>query len=276
MGKSELSCKDRTPAKPLFLNRPSAIIVGMTRPAAAPAFAPALAIAVALALSACGRAPPAGDNLDSLDAELTNGNATGNAVLTGALRDQIMVDPKLAQSSNANAVRPPNRPLSGVLPGDDVAAGKGDGVDPKSLKAAPAPTGDCPECRTATGAVTLGALAERQKGARAHCVQAVRYSAVWATRLPAAVPLYPDARVTEAAGTDAAGCALRVVSFATTAPVSRVIDWYYTRTTGAGYSAEHKADGARHVLGGTKGDAAYIIYAEPRGGGGTSVDLIAN
>lgn len=227
---------------------------------------------VPLALAGCDRKDDGQQNLDSLDRELTNNVA--DPALTTALRDQIMVDPRLTQSSNANAVRPPSRPATGAVPADATGA-RSDGVDPRSLSKAPAAARDCPDCKAREGALTLGELAARQQGGRG-CATQVAYSAGWANRLPADVPLYPDARVQEAAGTDANGCALRVVTFASTAPVARVIDWYYTRTSKAGYTTEHQAGGTQHILGGTRGNAAFVVYASPRQGGGTTVDLIAN
>ena len=97
-------------------------------------------------------------------------------------------------------------------------------------------------------------------------------------RLPADLPLYPDARVTEAAGTQASGCALRAVSFASSASLQTVLDWYYTRVTSAGYSAEHQADGGEHVLGGTRDrdNGAFALFLTSRKDGGTDVDLVAN
>ena len=56
--------------------------------------------------------------------------------------------------------------------------------------------------------------------------------------------------------------------------VGRILDWYNARVSRAGYSAEHHASGTRHVLGGTRGDAAYIVYATARAGGGSDVDLL--
>lgn len=229
-----------------------------------------------LAVAGCGKPATTQQELDSLDKELTAGNAapTGDPAVNASLADQIMVDPALTQSSNANAIRPPNRPDPHSVPPVDIAK-MPDRVDPAGLRRAPAASADCPECRAADGALTLGALAGRQRG-QAGCAAKVSYSAGWANRLPAALPLYPDARVVEAAGADRDGCGLRVVNFASTAPVSRVIDWYYTRARRSGYSAEHKRDGARHVLAGTRGDAAYILYVSPRAGGGSDVDLVAN
>lgn len=229
-----------------------------------------LRFAPLLLLAACGASPNAPQDLDALDRELANVNSAANGrdpAIADALNAPIMVDPALAQSSNANAVRPPSRPDSGAVP-PDVAIP--DRVDPATLKRAPAPAGDCPRCRAKAGALTLGELARRQSPGCAP----VSYAAGWANRLPADLPLYPDARVAEAAGSDGK-CALRVVSFASGAAPQKLIDWYYTRATTAGYSAEHQADGGLHVLGGTRGGAAYVVYVTPRASG-SSVDLLSN
>ena len=74
-------------------------------------------ILLPLALAACGRTPEPQDNLTALDAALVDANASDPA-LTAALHDQIMVDPALAQSSNADAVRPPPRPDPKSVPLD--------------------------------------------------------------------------------------------------------------------------------------------------------------
>jgi len=230
-----------------------------------------LLVLLPIALLACGKKPAAETDLDKLDQQLTDTNQ-GDPALTAALRDQIMVDPSLTQSANAKAVRPPSRPDAGAIPPQDIAD-PADGVDPKTLQSAPA-AGDCPDCRTAAGALTLGELARRQRNRNmADCAQRLGYSATWAARMPADVPLYPDARVSEAAGAD---CGLRVVSFTSSAPVMKVLDWYYTRTSERGYSAGHQRDGVQHVLGGTRGDDAFILYASPHDGGGTDIDLVAN
>ncbi|OYY66501.1 hypothetical protein [Sphingomonas sp. 28-62-11] len=237
-----------------------------------------------LALAACAQANDADANLDSLDAELADGNSTGNLrdpALMSALQDQIMVDPALVGQANYDAIRPPAQPYSAQVPPDMTSAGRAptDMSSSEALKSAPAPVRGqaCTQCSAAREALTLGGLVERQanRGARA-CAGAISYSTRWAQRLPAAVPLYPDARVREAAGTEAGSCALRVVSFASAAPVQRVLDWYYTRVSKAGYSAEHQAEGDEHVLAGTQGNAAYAVFATARADGGTDVDLVAN
>lgn len=249
------------------------------------------ALAASLALGACGQRGGSDRNLDSLDNELVEaGSAAGNTrdpAMTAALQDQIMVDPALAQQSNTDTVRPPARPYSGAIPADTIAqppsgaaAGTSGVATSVTAKSAPPPAaGGCAGCKAARESLTLGALASRQPDRRtASCAGALRYSARWAERLPADLPLYPGARVSEAAGADTPACRLRAVSFTTDAPLKSVIDWYYTRATGAGYSAEHQADGAEHVLGGTRSrdGGAYALILNERRGGGTEVDLLAN
>ena len=246
-----------------------------------------LSLALPALLAGCHSGDDQQRNLDSLDKELSNSASPGNSrdtALTSALHDQIMVDPALAQQANGNAVRPPAQPYSAQIPPDQTASADADqaaaasGVS-QAVRAAPAANKDCPDCATTKKAMTLGALAAMQKDKRTSaCAANVQYSARWANRLPRDLPLYPGAHVTEAAGTQNADCALRVVSFSSGTPMKKLIDWYYTRVTNAGYSADHQTDGAQHVLGGTRkrDDAAYILFMTKRGDGGTDVDLVAN
>ena len=238
-----------------------------------------------LALAACGKSDTSDENLDSLDAELTDGNAANaparDPAVMSALQSQIMVDPTLAQQSNGDAIRPPGQPYSSPIPPESIAAnGNRPAVQTGPLVRAPEPkTGDCPDCKAARESVTLGALAARQGDRRTSgCVNQMQYSANWANRLPADLPLYPDARVEEAAGNNAGGCAMRAVSFSTGASAQTVLDWYYTRASSSGYQAEQQADGDLRVLGGNRDSdgGAFIVYVTPRDGGGVDVDLIAN
>jgi hypothetical protein len=246
------------------------------------------AVALPLALLACGKRDD-DRNLDSLDNELVeagSGNANvSDPAMTAALHDQIMVDPALTQHANADSVRPPAQPYSGGVPPTGIAQppgrtpGSAGASTSETIKSAPAPSKDCPGCTAARESLTLGALAARQMNRRTSaCAGALRYSASWADRLPADVPLYPGARVTEAAGANTGVCALRAVSFSTNARLQTVVDWYYTRVTNTGFTAEHQSDGTQHTLGGTRDrdGGAYVLFLTPRRDGGTDVDLIAN
>ena len=94
--------------------------------------------------------------------------------------------------------------------------------------------------------------------------------------MPDAFPVYPRGAVQEAAGTDAGGCALRVVNFQTPVPVSEVMDFYFTRAAAAGFSAQHVLQGGDNVLGGVGGRAAYTVYARKLPSGAAEVDLVTS
>lgn len=227
------------------------------------------ALALALGLAACGKEP--GGN----DAARIDGNAAeADPALTSALQDQIMVDPDLAQQSNNRSALPAATTRQAPIPPETTAGGRRGTAAPKGALRAPAP-----KPAAAAGEVTLGQLASKQAGAKGKdCVRDVRYSAAWANRLPTAIPLYPDARVTEAAGNELPGCRLRAVSFTSAAPMQRLIDWYYTVAIRAGFSSEHQAAKGEHILAGAResdGGAYYILF-RARPGGGAEVDLIAN
>lgn len=230
-----------------------------------------------LALAACGGGS-ARDKVDALDDEIAGNSA--DPALMGALQDQIMVDPQLAQQSNKDAIRPPNQPYSAPLPAETVAAGKAEMPKDGELLKAPAPTqGKSDAIDAREQSVTLGALAARQKDKRtADCAANLNYSAGWAARLPAGMPLHPQARVVEAAGADGGQCALRVVTFSTPQPLQTMIDWYYTKAIRGGFTSEHQLKDGQHVLGGTRArdGSAYIVFLSTRADGGTDLDLIAN
>lgn len=235
-------------------------------------------MACALALTACDRDNKAA-SLAALDAQLTN-NATDPAV-RGALNDPIVVDPQLVGQSNRNAVRTADRPTSGGVPklaGDakadmEEAAKLAGGL----LMTAPTVSDD----GDGESGMTLGAVAQRQAadhGGNANCAKAMGYAMQWADRMPEAFPVYPGARMTDAAGADRNGCTLRAASFVTPVPADKVMDYYYTLARRAGYDGEHRVIGGDHVLGGTrKADGrAYFIVFKDAPDAGTSVSIVAD
>lgn len=228
-----------------------------------------------LLLSACGREPAAKAELDPLNDELTS----ADPVVKGALEDKIIVDPKLADQANQNAAGPGNQPVDGGVPAirgskataDAEAAGE---QVAGTLIGAPdaLPMENCTDC-AANRPVTLGALA-RQNGGGA-CDAKVTYGNEWAARLPAAFSVYPRALIREAAGVANSRCNVRVVNFQTAASKQAVLNYYHTMARRAGYSSEHRSDGSEHMLGGTKGNLAFVIMLRTEGGM-TDVDLVAS
>jgi hypothetical protein len=233
-------------------------------------------LVVFAALVGCGDKNDGGD-LAALDAQLTNN--TADPALRAAVEDKITVDPDLVAQSNRNSIRPSDKPLNGAVPPRVSAPIQRNAAEQLAggvLMQAPAATSRVTE---GGSSLTLGGLARIQSSGRkaSRCAPPrIRYAMDWAGRLPGAFPLYPGAQLTEAAGADNGPCAIRAVSFTTSAPVQDVINFYYTTARRSGYSAERQTSGADEILGGTKGDGAYYIRFSAIRGGGTAVDLIAN
>lgn len=200
----------------------------------------AIPLAAALALAGCGQSQP--------DAAKPAGNDTDPA-LTSALEDQILVDPALTQQSNKNAVRPSETPAQAQYPAD--SAGR--------------------------AGVAERARRDLWDGGGAGCGNGpFNYDPSWAGRLPPAFPLPPGAKLTEAAGHNERGCAMRVVTFAIPQPAERVLDFYRTRALDGGYSAEQQRRDGDHVLAGSGRDGAhYYLIVTPKPNG-SDVALIAN
>jgi hypothetical protein len=216
-----------------------------------------------LLLSACGREPQDKAKVAAVDDELTS----NDPAVTGAIDDKIIVDPKLAARASAGTVaRGPKAKADAEAAGKAALGGR--------LVAAPAAKAmePCEEC-AAKKPATLGALAaEQSKGS---CDAKLTYNNDWAKRLPAAFNVYPRALVREAAGVAGGKCNIRVVNFQTAASTQAVINYYHTLATRAGYTSDHRIEGAEHMLGGTKGELAYVVMLRSEGGV-TDVDLVAS
>ncbi len=221
------------------------------------------------ALAACSDAPTKKD-VEKLDAELAGKGAQADPALTAALEDQIMVDPSLANQSNADAIRPADEPLQAPIPPEPNGDGMGGRVTGTGTAAASA----------AKGTVTLAQLAQQQASVDKRnfngCGIDVDYSMTWSTRLPGDLPLYPRARVVEAAGSDTGNCNLRAVSYTAAAAPRALVDYYVANARKAGYSAQHTTEAGAHVVAGTRGNEAYYVILANAGNGGTAADFVAN
>jgi hypothetical protein len=226
-------------------------------------------------LAGCRDNPDAKAELSPLDDGLTN----ADPAIKGSLEDKIMVDPKLTGQANQNAVTPGNKPVDGGVPA--VAGAKAATVAEAAaalkagkLLAAPKalPMEACDGCDTKRP-VTIGAMARDQ--AKGSCDAKLTYNNQWADRLPAAFKAYPRATLREAAGIAGGKCNIRVVNFQTAASLQAVLDYYHTMAVNAGYTSDHRVNGSEHMLGGTKGELAYVVMARTDGGM-TDVDLVAS
>lgn len=228
-------------------------------------------------LAGCRDNPDAKAELSPLDDGLTNADPT----IKGSLEDKIMVDPKLAGQSNQNAAGPGNKPVDGGIPGvagakaataAEAAAAQAAGkllAAPKALPYEANCNGDCATKRP----VTIGTLAREQS--KGSCDAKLTYGNAWADRLPAAFRVYPRATLREAAGVAGGKCNVRVVNFQTAASMQAVLDYYHTMAIRAGYTSDHRVNGDEHMLGGTKGELAFVLFMR-RDGGMTDIDLVAS
>ena len=224
-----------------------------------------IALTVPLALGGCRDGAQDRAELAPLDDGLTN----TDPAIKSALEDQIMVDPKLANQANQNAVTPGNQPVDGGAPA--IANPKAAAAAEAQAKAAvgtllraPAPSAFDADCKTCgQRPATLGALAREQSGGS--CDAKLAYGNEWANRMPASFPVYPRAMVVEAAGVAGGKCNIRVVNFQTGASKQAVLDYYYTLANKAGYSAEHQVKGGEHYLGGTRGEQAFVVMLRQDG-----------
>ena len=207
------------------------------------------------------------------------GGVGEDPAVTGALGDQIMVDPELSGQNGAAVsadggkveLPPEQRSPEAIAAARQEAAKIAGGT----IRSAPAPsTGSV--ASLVENAATAAQVAASAKAASTDCTSKVEYSMNWTTKLPAALAIYPRGAVQEAAGTDKDGCALRVVNFVSPVDPGDVVDYYYTRATKAGFNADYKMESGDHVLGGGKAGVAYLIYARKLDNGLTEVDLIAS
>ena len=210
--------------------------------------------AISLAVSGCGNNEDA-TALDQLDSKLGN-KANADPALTMALEDQIMVDPALSGQANEDAIRPANEPYQALVPAGEAGAADVSGR-------------------------TLGTLASQQaqvsKDKFHGCSLDVGYSMTWANRLPLDLSIYPNARVSEAAGSDFQGCNLRVVSFTAAATPRAVIDYYLSAAKQGGYNASNTVEPEGNMVTGWRssdGAAFYVLIGAA--GAGTSADLVSN
>jgi hypothetical protein len=209
--------------------------------------------------------------------------ATDDPAMAGALGDSILTDPDLAGQNGANrAASVPS--ADGAIPAADMSPEAQEAALAAAIKlvGGSGAMKRAPEAREVSGKLPAGseltaaARAAASPGGKGDCAARASYTAGWAAKLPQAFPVYPKGAVQEAAGTDDQGCALRVVNFITPVAVSEVIDFYYTRASGAGYSAQHVRQSGEDQLGGVKGKASYVVYARDLPKGGSSVDLVTN
>lgn len=220
------------------------------------------------ALSACSeeRVEPAyADQLDPIVAQ--------------ALSDQLMVDPDLVGQNEANAALisapdgsvPTEIATQAAIRAAREAAGvilakRGGPValpEPQSL----AQVGEEAPLELLSSQVARLASA-------AECLDTASYSAGWAARMPAELPIYPRSATVSALGSDEDGCALRAVRLHTPVPLDEVSAFYFAIATAGEFAPSYRASNGQHRIEGTSGDRELAVQIRSSLEGLTQIDIV--
>ena len=208
--------------------------------------------------------------------------ANRDPVVADAVNDPIMADPDLASQNRGGAALTGGGPATAQIPGfkntpeeqeasrDAAAALLGGKIDSAPIAQ------QSGEKSLLAGAETVLATAEASGLGQGACLTGFQFSATWAARLPAVMPVYPRGHTLVAGGIDAPACKLRSVRFVTPVPVSDVIDFYYASAVKAKLPVQRRREGGDDVVAGKGGNQGYAVYARKRADGLTEVDLITS
>lgn len=212
-------------------------------------------LAVSAVLSACSRAAPAPEVQREVD-----------PAVAAVLADPLMTDPDLASQNRGNAAITLDRfgavPLEVSSP-EAMRAAKAEAARLAGGMVRSAPGGASDNSDALGPVVTAGQIAASLPALPGGCLAALRYDYGFAASLPQVLPVYPRGHVLDAAGSDA--CRLRAVIFVTPVEPSAVIDYYFTRSSDAGFGTTHRRYGKIEALAGRKAGAAFLVRVRPVG-----------
>lgn len=187
-----------------------------------------------------------------------------------ALNDPLMTDPDLSARNEGAAALTVDSDFSlPVIPAtpEEIARAKAEadavaGGSSALIPPAEPETTGVPLAPDAGAADRLAALL----GGGTACREALASSAIWAARLPAAMPIYPRAHTIDAAGSNARDCRVRTVRFTTPVPRADVMAFYVARAkTIGGNGPPLMRAGEDWRLRGASGGLAYDVFARPAG-----------
>jgi hypothetical protein len=194
-------------------------------------------------LCGCGGSPSARSNSNDID-----------PAITSALADPLMADPQLDGRSNKGALRPADQPYQAMVPPGEPDPLRGEAAPTVFARARP--------------------LLDKNFGG---CDFGVRYSYGWAARLSSDLTLPSEARVTEAAGSDATGCGLRLIAYSTPIGPEAAADVYRRIAKAGAFTLSERKLGPATVISATRdADGAAFVASVTAPDGGSAVDLASN
>ncbi len=193
-----------------------------------------------------------------------------------ALADQLMVDPDLVGQNEAPAALTADTnfsiPLEIATP-EAVRDAQREAEELVGRAGAELPRPEPLSRGSPSPLARLSDQAARMPDA-AECLGLATQSAVWAARLPAAMPVYPRGATQQALGSDAPRCGLRVVRFTSPVPVKDITRFYFAKARAAGLAPRYSAAGDEHRIEGRRGTMRFSMHLRPHLSGSNEVDLV--
>lgn len=203
-------------------------------------------------------------------------------MIAAALNQPLLADPDLTGINMGGAALTGGGPATAPIPPDKRGKDEVDAAKEAALElaggrldAVPAAASTKDLSRLAK-AVTAPAIAKAVGVGTAACANALDYSAIWAARLVPPFEVYPRGHTGQSAGSDTAGCRLRVVGFSTPVSPDDVLAFYATRAKSAGFPLSRNDEDRDIFLSGAKGSARYAVAVRERDGGMTDVIVVTS
>lgn len=200
-------------------------------------------------------------------------------VIARALHDPLMSDPDLASRNEANAAigwaDSHALPVLSATRQSAIAARSALRLD--LLKQGPIPP--LPRAKEGAQGRRLGPMASAAEllaavNAPATCTARLKEDFALAASLPPLASLPPQGMVMQAGGSDAKGCGLRIIRYASHAAPEDVLQYHYARAVRAGLAVSRYTAPEDSIAASGKGRAKLAVHARLGVHGLTSVDLV--